>query len=237
MMSPIPLASVAQLAGSTTNPAPFYETFVARINGIHNPDFQFAGLETDPRFSRVVALMTELTQASRLHWVIGSAEPGAASIMINHYAPTHTKQVGELLTLLGLPQPAKTSSPIVVPVYAGLEVKRRGDIAIATRSLFDLVEIMSAAVEVPEEDIKSGAAVEYPPRGLMGDRLRIAFAKTRPEHASVAVKNRGGWFYIDDRDQTTKRFFRMLGSIWTVTIAETSSKNSSAPLLTVPVSR
>jgi hypothetical protein len=53
----------------------------------------------------------------------------------------------------------------------------------------------------------------------------------------VAVKYRNGWFYIDERDQATKQFFRLMGTLWSTTIAESASEVTSAPVLTVPVSR
>jgi hypothetical protein len=51
------------------------------------------------------------------------------------------------------------------------------------------------------------------------------------------VKHRNRWFYIDEKDHATKRFFILLGTLWSVTIAESTAKASAAPVLTVPVSR
>jgi hypothetical protein len=39
LMSPVPVATVAQLTSTRINPALFYTALVARVNGIHNPDF------------------------------------------------------------------------------------------------------------------------------------------------------------------------------------------------------
>ena len=105
------------------------------------------------------------------------------------------------------------------------------------RSVYDLLEILAAAVEVPEADQQNGIATTYPELGHVGKDLRIRYTEARPEHASVAVKYRDGWFYIDERDQATKQFFRLLGGLWTTTIAESATRAGSAPLLTVPVSR
>ena len=97
--------------------------------------------------------------------------------------------------------------------------------------------MLSAAVEVPEADQRSGVAASFPPPGLAAKELRIRASTAKPEHASVAVQYRGNWFYIDDTDQATKQFFRLLGTLWSVTIAESGAKGSAAPVLTVPVSR
>jgi hypothetical protein len=61
-------------------------------------------------------------------------------------------------------------------------------------------------------------------------------SEKKPKDASVAVEYRDGWFYIDETDQATKRFFRLLGALWSVSIAD-SAVGSPAPVLTVPVSR
>jgi hypothetical protein len=53
----------------------------------------------------------------------------------------------------------------------------------------------------------------------------------------MPVKYRDGWFYIDETDYATKRFFRLMGTFWSVAIAESAAQGSAAPVLTVPVSR
>jgi hypothetical protein len=100
-----------------------------------------------------------------------------------------------------------------------------------------LIEILSAAVEVPEQDIANGIAVDYPPPGPAVRSLRVRHNETRPTSAVVAVEHRDGWFYIDDRDLATKQFFRLLGLLWSVSVAESTDKSAVEPVLTVPVSR
>jgi hypothetical protein len=53
----------------------------------------------------------------------------------------------------------------------------------------------------------------------------------------VAVPFRDGWYYIDERDLVTKRYFKLMGSLWTTTMADATAKTSAAPVLTIPVSR
>jgi len=103
--------------------------------------------------------------------------------------------------------------------------------------VFRLVEILSAAVEVPEQDQGNGVTTDYPAPGTIGRQLRIRHAKARPEHATVAVQYRDGWFYIDDHDQATKYFFRLLSTLWSVAVAESAAKSSAPPVLTIPASR
>ena len=94
---------------------------------------------------------------------------------------------------------------------------------------------MSAAVQVPEQHQRDGVALIYPPLGLIGENLKIRNSEERPEYASVSVRYRDHWFYIDDRDMETKRFFKLVTALWSSTMAENIS--AKVPLLTVPVSR
>jgi hypothetical protein len=61
-------------------------------------------------------------------------------------------------------------------------------------------------------------------------------AEILPVHWRIVTDNQV-WFYIDEKDQATKRFFRLLGSLLSVAIAESTANASAAPVLTVPVSR
>lgn len=70
----------------------------------------------------------------------------------------------------------------------------------------------------------------------MGKALRVHIAKARPNNAYVAVQHRENRFYIDEKDQATKRFFRLLGDLLHVTIAESAASSSVVPVLTVPAS-
>jgi len=237
LMSPLPVATLAQLTGSLIDPASVYTALVSSVNGIYNPDFLFSSDEPDPRFSRFVTIMAELTQMHRLHWIEDPQRAGNLAITIDHYAPGYTARVNELLGLLGLPATENHSPPVVLPVSLALDGRGTGGIGITTRSLFHLVDILSAAVEVPEQDQHHGTTADYPPLGMLGKALRIRYSKVKPDRAAVAVQHREGWFYIDDNDQATKGFFRLLGALWSVTMAESAAKGSATPVLTVPVSR
>ena len=103
-----------------------------------------------------------------------------------------------------------------------------------TCSILELIEILSAAIAVPEEHSGTGLATRYPPPGLAGKAVRILRARERPANASVAVKYRQSWFYIEETDQATKLMFRILRALWKDRIAATTQRQS-APLLTIPV--
>jgi len=160
----------------------------------------------------------------------------AFDILITGYAPTYSEQVREYLTLLGLPMSKEESEDIVFPVYFTVKSRGLDGIAISTRSTDDLIQILRAAIEVPQEHNIAGVTIEYPEMGLIGKNLRIHSSKDKPEGAAVAVRYRDYWFYIKDTDMRTKVFYQTLRILWSVSIAA-SVDASAAPVLTIPVSR
>jgi len=237
MMSPLPVRVLAEIVGGLSDPRPAYVALVESVNGLQNPGFLYSGARTDPGFARFVDIMTELKQANRLHWVHDEDSDSEIAVVIDHYAEKHSAQVSELLDILGIPAAAEPGGTLKLPVMLALDAKAVGGIGFSTRPVFALLEILSAAVEVPEADLKTGKAASFPPPGLVGQKLRIHYSAGKPDGASVAVRYRDGWFSIDDSDLETKGLFRLMSTLWSVTIAESSGGSFSRPVLTVPVSR
>lgn len=235
--SPVPIKAFAQLTSTLADPTLVYASLLVSVNGIYNPDFLMPSSLPDPRFEQFVKIMVELNRAHRLHWIEDSPGAGQFSIVINDYAMAYAAQVDELLKLLGVADDEKSSRAIVLPVSLALSVREAGAIGITTRSVYRLMEILSASVALSPRDQDNGSSVSYPLLGPVGQRLRIHFSENRPGRADVAVQYRDGWYYIDERDQATKQFFRLLSALWSVSIEESAGKASAAPVLTVPVSR
>jgi hypothetical protein len=208
-----------------------------RINDIRNPDFlDSPSDEPDPRFQRFIELFMELKHAGVLLLVTDPRKEAPYDVLITGYAPTYSEKVKEYLALLGLPMPTDTSTDIILPIYPGVEGRDLGGIAISTRSTFDLIQILKAAIEIPQEHVDTGLAVPFPPTGLAGKNIRIHTSKDKPKQAVIAVKHRGYWFYIDDTDMHTKLYYRMVRTLWSISIAS-ATDHKAAPVLTIPVSR
>jgi hypothetical protein len=181
--------------------------YVNRINDLRNPDFLGTPEEKpDPGFKRFVQLNQELRRADVLHWVADPRKEISFDILITKYAPVYTDKVREYLSLLGQPLPTDVSRDIILPVYFTVKGQDLKGVAISTRSTADLIQILRAAVVVPEEHASTGLAMNFPAMGPVGKNLHIYSSKDRPKQAIVAVKHRGYWFYIDDTDLRTKFF-------------------------------
>jgi hypothetical protein len=160
----------------------------------------------------------------------------AFNAVINGNAPQYSHKVVEFLGLLDLTMPEDEAEDIVIPLYFAIRTGDLWGIAITTRSTIDLIEILRAAVIVPQEHAHAGLTINYPPMGLPGQGIRIISSKEKPKNLSLAVKYRGYWFYIDETDQETKAVFTLLRTLWRISIAG-SIDLRDAPVLTIPVSR
>ena len=60
-----------------------------------------------------------------------------------------------------------------------------------------------------------------------------AEGKKPPADAHVAVKYRGYWFYIDERDRDTKATFALLVELSRLQLS--TDKGGSPPVLTLPI--
>jgi hypothetical protein len=204
---------------------------------MRNPDFvPLSSDESDSRFRRFVELNMKLDQAGLIHWVAASKEDVLFNILITGYCPAHSATVREYIKLLGLPVPADESEDIILPVHFAVKGVELGGISISTRSTYDLIEILRAAVEIPREHAAAGLTRNYLTPGPAGRDIRIHASKDKPKRAAVAVKHRGYWFYIDDADMRTKLFYAMVRTLWSVSISAAAGQ-TAAPVLTIPVSR
>ncbi len=236
LMSPIPLDILLLGLRAMSSSDELLILFVNRINDLRNPGFVAASGNADPRFMRFVELFAELRNADVLDLTRDPRKEVEFNIVISNYAPQYTQKVTEFLALLALPFPQDKPQDIIIPVYFALRRGNEWGIGITTRSTFNLIEILRASVDVPPEHDRLGLSLIFPPMGLPGHGIRIISSKEKPEHSSLSVKYRGYWFYIDETDQRTKAFFRALRSCWSITIAG-SADQTSAPILTIPVSR
>jgi hypothetical protein len=237
VMSPLPLSLLVRITGNLSLARSSYDMLVSSVNGIYNPDFLYDKEENDPRFDRFTEIMAELTAAHRLNWVQDPQRQGKFSLAIDQSLPAHAEMVGELLELTGIQAEGQQSNVAIIPVSLAWNGGNDGEMCITTRSVWDLVEILAGAIDVPEEDLENGIARRALQPGAAGRKLRVHHSDSKPDNAYVAVPFRDGWYYIDERDLVTKRYFKLMGSLWTTTMADATARTSAAPVLTIPVSR
>jgi hypothetical protein len=122
--------------------------------------------------------------------------------------------------------------------------KRLAVLAVDTRSVVGVLYYLSNGVQVPPEDLESGAVTAtldaaqnpFDWSTLLGGlfEVRTSDRWRRPPDAAIAVRHRGHWFYIADADQSTKSTFLLLASLFTLQAGDVEGVK---PVLTLPVGR
>jgi hypothetical protein len=114
-------------------------------------------------------------------------------------------------------------------------------IGIEFRSLAEMLQFLSTSVEVPQRDVDAGRIVitrdesgrMFDWRSVTGGLFAVHSQDETPEEASVAIRYRGSWFYIDDTDMDTKDTFRLLSMVGSILAGKT--EQDPPPVLTIPV--
>ncbi|MEE8153945.1 MAG: hypothetical protein V3T53_03175 [Phycisphaerales bacterium] len=110
------------------------------------------------------------------------------------------------------------------------------------RSLYNVLNFYSYGVHVPPVDERDGRATDlssFREAVASGEidnysqRLAIRYSRQAPESAFLVVRHRRLWFYIDDRDLTSKEGFNALFDLWQLSIKAPSSRG--APVTTIQV--
>jgi hypothetical protein len=113
-----------------------------------------------------------------------------------------------------------------------------------TRSLLQVLYFVANGVDIPPEHVTSGVApLTLEPDGrlfdwqqVVGGLFRVGYATGHgpPPCAHVAVRYKGYWFYIDERDADTKATFSLLVELGRLQLS-TDKGGGVAPLLTLPL--
>lgn len=179
-------------------------------------------------------------------WVL--VRPGRRLVMQMKPGRETSPQILELESLLNL-QPGKVHYEIMTtpedfhdPLHAPTPPSQV--VHLIPRSTAQVYHYISSGVHVPAEHAECGLApVARDEQGAVFDitevtrgLFEVQVAKGhKPQHAFVAVKYRGYWFYIDDRDQATKTTFGMVMQLSRLDFKK--QQIGAGPFLTLPAGR
>ena len=108
------------------------------------------------------------------------------------------------------------------------------EIGLSGRSMMEIMQIASTAVQVPTEDTNAGVAFVDPSAtsGAADDWLVVRSSKDEPENAKLRIRYRNHWFYVADNDLESREAFVLLNALFAVTGGTVPGAN---PILTLPV--
>jgi hypothetical protein len=124
-------------------------------------------------------------------------------------------------------------------VVFGAVPNDKKEIAMVTRSIFEVLLDIASTISVPETHVTERRVGATPEgdlglHGTIAPLIRITSSNERPSDAFVAIPFHGHWFSIDDRDPASKNLFSFILLLFT--FVETGSKDI-VPVLSIPTTR
>lgn len=182
-------------------------------NGSSAPLFE---QRADPDFAAVVAALRRLQRTQALAIRVRQKEETFQALARVRPAldPQELADITFLSERLGIERGAGELR-VVFSTYP----HDRGELAIATRSMFEILIELAQGVEMPGSPPPASALV------------RIRSGAQAPADAHVAVRSGDSWFWIDGHDESSKRMFLLTQVM--MSIADTGG-GAGSPLVTIP---
>ncbi len=152
---------------------------------------------------------------------------------IHDYEEVHRDSVREFLDLLGI-EVRLDGSAILLPLRKAVG-NSVSAVNIQTRSAYDVLRAFGAGIEIPPAHLEAGIA--EPLTSVVPEEMQVITIRSsekRPDDATVRIRFRDWWFYIDATDTKSKRAFTFLRTFIGMRLSE-SGAAQQAPVLTVPV--
>jgi len=229
MLAPVSVEGWLLMGVGVRHPGNVFALAVRRVNGLRNPLFDPES--PSPAFARFVALYDRLRLADVLDIVAypGSKPEPEYFWDIHDYEEKHGDSVRELLGLIGI-EVQPDGSPILLPLREAVGTSTSA-VHLQLRSAFEVLHVLGAGIEIPPAHLETGI-VE--PLTAAIRLLTIRSSEKRPDNATVRIRFRDWWYYIDATDAQSKRAFLFLQTFIGMRLADPGAAQK-APVITVPV--
>jgi hypothetical protein len=181
----------------------------------------------DPEFEQLVDLLERLQRAGGLAIRVERRGEARTVVMAMRRRRAGTGDTSRLARILGL-DPA---APEYQVTY-GAVARSDSEIAMQTRSLFEIMVELSARVDPPGVHVDKGfvsAALRDDQR--VGVPFRVQSADSKPTEAYAAIRYLDHWFWIPNNDEGSKVIFVFLMLLSSLV---ESGEGQVAPVVTVP---
>ena len=233
LMTPIPPSSVLFVLQAGYSAERVMPIMLDSINGLMNGSNRFRRA-TDPRFMRLVRLVSEAQRANTIEIRLEHPKAGPeTSLMVfpSFKDPAAVARRQEIEKLLGVKPNLRE-----LKVYYGAYSGKDDEIDMKTRSMLEIMLEFAATVQVPQSDVAEGKAMpgavrSRPEEPWSGPPMRIQVGDAPPKDAYVATEYDHRWYWIADSDIQSKTTFAVVMLLFS--ISETGIKGA-APVVTIP---
>ena len=233
-MTPIPPRSVLFLLQSGWSADMILPLTVDSINGLRSEISAGSRARSgDDDFYRVIELIREMQLDGATGMQLQRDElSNETALLIIHKAALDEEGKAaftEFDSLLGLRPDLQE-----IGVRYGYLPADDTEITMITYSMLQIIIKLATQIEVPPEHAADGRTVPTKQFGGEGGRqqlVRITSSQEEPENAFVAVRYKGYWYSIDDRDFESKSVFTFVMILFSLT---ESGDNTRLPVITIP---
>jgi hypothetical protein len=235
LMTPIPPAAILNFLQAGYPVDLVLRLAVHAINGIHS---RYGGSartrEADPEFYPLVEKLRNIQQSGEIGLRVRKISDREAATLIvfsKKLNPAIEADRAEVRKLLGLNPEAEEFSVVYGSVAANDK-----EIALLTRSVIEILTDLSSYIDVPATNVEQKRTFPSPAPELVNGApvpplIRILSSPQKPDDAFAAVPYRQDWYWIDDKDFSSKRLFSFIMFLFTLT--DTGDKQG-APVITIP---
>lgn len=203
---------------------------VESLNGVRNRSTSGGVFrEADPDFLTALQLLRDVQAVGAVGMRVEEDKPKNATGVLffrrDDLSPEVADKITTIKRLLKLPSDQQKFSLIYSPVRG-----TDNELAVNSRSMFQIMSAFSTYMEVPKEHIADHSAVATT-RSESGEPDRIHSGKDKPANCFASVYYRDHWFWIDDSDLKAKR--ALTAVIFFFTLADAGAADR-LPLVTIP---
>jgi hypothetical protein len=230
LLTPVPPSAVLMLIQAGYPVRLVFGMCVRTINDLDNRSVDpLWAREADPAYERLVDELERLQRQGAVAMRVeqlGDDEVVVMALRRKRISPEGIERVADLLGI----DPSVDRYRIAY----GAVARSDDEIAIHTRSIFEIMVELSARVEPPPEHLRKGfvspiaidqTAADFP--------FRVFSGTEKPAEAYAAVRYLGHWFWIAQNDEASKIDFVFLMLLFSLVEPR---EGDSAPIVTVPAS-
>ncbi len=235
MTKPIPPPAIFFLIQAGYPADLIFRVCVQAVNGIHNRSGSMSNMrEADPEFYRLILLMRDIQRSGatgmRIEQKKDQEDATIFTLRQKRINAEIESKISSTRRLLGL-DPQRHEFKVTY----GSTPKDANEIAVLSRSMYEIIVEMASYIDVPESHLADGRVYESIVDQMdvskeFGPLLEVQSGDDKPKDAFVKVRYDGYWFFIDKRDLRSKRMFSFLMLLF----AFTEKEGAVAPVVTVP---
>lgn len=227
-MTPVPPAAVLSLLQAGYPVRLVFGICVRTINDLDNRSVDpIWAREADPAFERLADVLERMQREGGIAMRVERRDDGDATVMRLRRKRVRKEDVAEVARLIGI----DSAAPEYQVTYGAVARSKR-EIAIQTRSIFEIMVELSARVQPPPQHVNKGYVSAIDTTGA-DVQFRVHSGTSKPSDAYTAVRYLDHWFWIAQNDESSKVDFVFLMLLFS--LVETR-EGQTAPIVTVPVS-